>query len=93
MMLASDTTSHAPGFEYVIEKDIAVISFMRKCKYLLNIMHSQCNGVVSGYDLPLVPFRLTLKMKLHCLMPEKLVKSEKEALNKNDLQSIWASTQ
>lgn len=46
-----------------------------------------------GYDLPLVPFRLTLKMKLHCLMPEKLVKSEKEALNKNDLQSIWASTQ
>lgn len=47
--------------------------------------------VVSGCNLLLVLFCLTLKMKLYCLMPEKFTKGEKEALNKKDLQSVWAS--
>lgn len=46
-------------------------------------------GVVS-YELPLVLFSLMWKVKRHCLMPEKLIKSEKEALNKIELKSAWA---
>lgn len=47
---------------------------------------------VVSYELPLVPFHLMLKVKLHCQMPEKLMKSEKEALNKIELKSTWAFT-
>lgn len=48
--------------------------------------------VVSRYELPLVLFNLMLKVKLHCLMPEKLMKSEKKALNKIELKSTSAFT-
>lgn len=48
--------------------------------------------VASCYELPLVLFSLMLKVKLHCLMPEKLMKSEKGALSKIELKSAWAFT-
>lgn len=43
------------------------------------------------YELPVVLFSLMLKVKLHCLMPEKLMRSEKD-LNKIELKSTWAFT-
>lgn len=48
--------------------------------------------VLSCCELPLVLFSLMLKVKLHCLMPDKLMKREKEALNKIELKSTWAFT-
>lgn len=48
--------------------------------------------VVSCYELPLVLFSLMLKVKPHYLMPEKWIKSEKEALNKTELKSAWVFT-
>lgn len=48
--------------------------------------------VLSCYEIPLVLFSLMLKVKLHCLVPEKLMKSEKEALNKLELKSTWTFT-
>lgn len=46
---------------------------------------------VVSYELPLVQFSLMLKVKLHCPMPEELMKSEKD-LNKIELKSTWAFT-